>query len=89
MTPELAIDIFKNVLLFALYTIAPFLGVILIVGLTMSLLQSVTSIQEQTLTFAPKLLALAGVLIFLAPWLFRSVTEFATTMLSRIGTLGG
>jgi flagellar biosynthesis protein FliQ len=88
MTPELAIDIFKNVVMFSLYTVAPFLGVLLVVGFVMSLFQSVTSIQEQTLTFAPKLLSLAGVLVFLAPWLLRAVTEFATTMISRIATLG-
>lgn len=88
MNPELAIDIFKGVIVFSLYVVAPFLGVMLVIGFAMSLFQSVTSIQEQTLTFAPKLIALAGLLIALAPWLLRSVTEFATTMITRIGTLG-
>jgi len=88
MNPELAVDIFKNVVVFSLYVVAPFLGVMLIVGFAMSLFQSVTSIQEQTLTFAPKLVALAGLLIALAPWLLRSITEFATTMITRIATLG-
>ncbi|MBL9205568.1 MAG: flagellar type III secretion system protein FliQ [Opitutaceae bacterium] len=88
MSPELAIDIFKGVILFSLYIVAPFLGVMLVIGFITSLFQSVTSIQEQTLTFAPKLLALAGLLIALAPWLLRSITEFATSMITRIGTLG-
>ncbi|HRE05764.1 MAG TPA: flagellar biosynthetic protein FliQ [Opitutaceae bacterium] len=88
MSPELAIDIFKGVIIFSLYIVAPFLGVMLVIGFITSLFQSVTSIQEQTLTFAPKLLALAGLLIALAPWLLRSITEFATTMITRIGTLG-
>ncbi len=88
MSPELAIDIFKGVIIFSLYIVAPFLGVMLIIGFITSLFQSVTSIQEQTLTFAPKLLALAGLLIALAPWLLRSITEFATAMITRIGTLG-
>jgi flagellar biosynthetic protein FliQ len=60
MSPELAIDIFKGVIIFSLYIVAPFLGVMLVIGFITSLFQSVTSIQEQTLTFAPKLLALAG-----------------------------
>mgnify|MGYP003349289716 CR=1 FL=1 len=60
MNPELAIDFFKSTVVFSLYMVAPFLGVLLVVGLVASLLQSVTSMQEQTLTFAPKLLALAG-----------------------------
>jgi hypothetical protein len=57
MNPELAIDFFKSTVVFSLYMVAPFLGVLLVVGLVASLLQSVTSMQEQTLTFAPKLLA--------------------------------
>jgi flagellar biosynthetic protein FliQ len=88
MTPEVAIDIFKNVIVFALYIVAPFLGVTLIVGLLTSLMQSVTSIQEATLSFAPKLIGLAAVTIFLGPWLLRSLSEFATRMLTQMGTLG-
>lgn len=88
MNPELAIDIFKSVILFSLYVVAPFLIVMLVIGLVTSIIQSVTSIQEQTLAFAPKLVALAGLLVLLAPWLLRSITEFATAMISRIATLG-
>lgn len=87
MNAEVAIDLFKTTLMFALYMVAPFLIVVLVVGLISSLLQSVTSIQEQTLTFAPKLAALAGVLIVLAPWLLRSLTEFAITMFTRMVAL--
>jgi flagellar biosynthesis protein FliQ len=88
MTPEMAIDIFKNVITFALYISAPFLGVLLVVGLVTSLLQSVTSIQEQTLTFAPKLVALAVLCIALGPWVIRSMSDFATRVISQMGTLG-
>lgn len=88
MTPELAVDLFKNVVTFALYMVAPFLGAVLIIGLITSLIQSVTSIQEQTLTFAPKLLGLAALLIFLGPWLLRSLSEFTVTMITRMSTMG-
>lgn len=88
MNPEMAVDIFKNVVVFALYLVAPFLAVTLIVGLVTSLIQSVTSIQEQTLTFAPKLLATAGLLLLMAPWLLRTLTEFSAEMISRIAGLG-
>jgi flagellar biosynthetic protein FliQ len=87
MNPELAIDFFKTTVVFSLYMVAPFLGVLLVVGLVASLLQSVTSMQEQTLTFAPKLLSLAGLALLLAPWLLRSLTEFTVTMLTRVATL--
>lgn len=88
MTPEMAIDIFKNVIVFSLYIVAPFLAVTLVVGLMTSLLQSVTSIQEMTLTFAPKLIALAVLCIALGPWLLRSLSEFATRMIAQMGTMG-
>ncbi|HWL16694.1 MAG TPA: flagellar biosynthetic protein FliQ [Opitutus sp.] len=88
MNPELAIDIFKTTVMFSLYTVGPFLLTTLVIGLTMSLLQSVTSLQEQTLTFVPKLIALSGLVILLTPWLLRTLSEFAITMISRIGTLG-
>lgn len=87
MNPEVAIDLFKATLVFALYMVAPFLLTVLVVGLISSLLQSVTSIQEQTLTFAPKLVALGGLLLLLTPWLLRSLTEFTITMFTRMATL--
>jgi flagellar biosynthetic protein FliQ len=58
-----------------------------VVGLASSLIQSVTSIQEQTLTFAPKLLALGGLALALTPWLLRTLTEFAIATLTRMATL--
>ncbi|WP_414661693.1 flagellar biosynthetic protein FliQ [Horticoccus sp. 23ND18S-11] len=88
MNPDLAIDLFKSTVMFALYVVAPFLGATLAVGLIASLIQSVTSLQEQTLTFVPKLLALAGLILLLAPWLLRSLSEFTITTLTRMGGLG-
>ncbi|MGC4072181.1 MAG: flagellar biosynthetic protein FliQ [Nibricoccus sp.] len=88
MNPEMAVDIFKNVILFALYIVSPFLGVMLVMGLITSLLQSVTSIQEQTLVFAPKLIAFALLCIAIGPWLLRSLSEFTVRTLSLLGTLG-
>lgn len=88
MNPDLAIDLFKSTVVFALYVVAPFLGVTLVVGLAASLIQSVTSMQEQTLTFIPKLLALAGLVLAITPWLLRSLTEFAIAIFTRMGGLG-
>lgn len=88
MNPDLAIDLFKSTVVFALYIVAPFLGVTLVVGLLASLLQSVTSMQEQTLTFVPKLLALSALLMILTPWLLRALSEFTITLITRMGTLG-
>ena len=88
MTPEVAVDLFKDLIVFALYVVSPFLGLTLVVGLITSLFQSVTSIQEQTLSFAPKLIAFAGLSILLGPWLLRSLSEFAVRVISQMGTLG-
>ncbi len=88
MNPDLAIDLFKSTVVFALYVVAPFLIAMLVVGLLTSLLQSVTSMQEQTLTFIPKLLTMAGLLLLLTPWLLRSLSEFTITIITRMGALG-
>lgn len=88
MNPDLAIDIFKTTIMFALYIVAPFLIVSLVVGLLTSLVQSVTSLQEPTLTFIPKLLAISGVAMLLSPWLLRSISEFMVSTMMRMSSLG-
>mgnify|MGYP003353249338 CR=1 FL=1 len=88
MNVETAIDLFKTTIVFALYIVSPFLGTLLVVSLVSSILQSVTSMQEQTLTFIPKLVALAALALVITPWLLRSLSEFAISMLTRMGTLG-
>jgi flagellar biosynthetic protein FliQ len=84
MNPEIAIDLFKTTVMFALYIVAPFLVTVMVVGLVSSLLQSVTSLQEPTLTFAPKLIALAGLALVLTPWLLRTLSEFTISILNRM-----
>jgi len=88
MNPEVAIDLFKTTIFFALYIVTPFLGVTLLVGLVTSLIQSVTSLQEQTLAFVPKLIALAFVTVALGPWLLRSLTEFAIQTITKMSEMG-
>jgi flagellar biosynthesis protein FliQ len=84
MNPEIAIDLFKTTVMFALYIVAPFLVVLMVVGLASSLFQSVTSLQEPTLTFAPKLIALSGLALLLTPWLLRTLTEFTISIIQRM-----
>ena len=87
MNPEVAVDIFKSTVMFSLYVVSPFLGITLVVGLIASLIQSVTSLQEPTLSFAPKLLALAGAMLLLTPWLLRTLSEFTISFITRMGTM--
>lgn len=89
MSPEIAIDLFKQLVGFSVLLLVPLVGAMLVVGLLTSLVQSVTSIQEQTLTFVPKILALALILFVLSPWLLRNLTEYAEQSFTRIASLGG
>jgi flagellar biosynthetic protein FliQ len=62
----------------------PILLTAMVIGLAVSLFQSVTSIQEQTLTFVPKVLAIVSLLILLMPWMLRTLVEYATAMITKI-----
>jgi flagellar biosynthesis protein FliQ len=67
----------------------PLLLVGLVVGLLVSIFQAVTQIQEQTLAFIPKILAIAGVLIVGGPWMLNQLLSYTTDLWSRIPTLIG
>lgn len=84
MNPEFAIDLLKTLMLQGLTLTAPFLVVAMIVGLAVSLFQAVTTIQEQTLSFVPKALAVVGAMLLLLPWVVRSLIEFTTAVISKI-----
>ena len=64
--------------------IGPVLGLALIVGLVVAILQAVTSIQEQTLTFLPKLLVILLVIALLGGFMFTSLSEYTVTLFNRI-----
>ena len=76
MTEEVIIDIFTQTLVLIIKVSAPMLLVSLVVGLVISILQTVTSIQEQTLTFVPKLLAIFLTLILAGNWILTMLKEF-------------
>lgn len=76
MTEEVIIDIFTQTLVLIIKVSAPMLLVSLVVGLVISILQTITSIQEQTLTFVPKLLAIFLTLILAGNWILTMLKEF-------------
>ena len=84
MNAALATDLLKTLMLEAVTLATPILTLAMVIGLGVSLFQSVTSIQEQTLTFVPKALAIMSLLIILLPWLLRSLMEFATAMITKM-----
>ena len=81
MTIDQATDLIRNALLLVLLISAPMLLIGLVVGIVISLLQAVTQIQEQTLTFIPKIAAMVGAAIILMPWIGQRLTEYTQLML--------
>jgi len=84
MTPEMAIEFLRMLITTSLLVTLPVLLAAILVGVVVSLVQAVTSIQEQTLSFAPKLLAVGAVIVIGAPWMIRQLMEFTVFFLSRI-----
>ena len=70
-----------------LIMIAPVLGVALVVGLVIAIFQSVTSIQEQTLTTVPKIFAILAVLALLGGWMFASMRDYTVQIFQMIPQL--
>jgi flagellar biosynthetic protein FliQ len=84
MNAAYAADLLKLLMTNAVALAAPILLTAMVIGLAVSLFQSVTSIQEQTLTFVPKALAIVALLILLMPWMLRTLVEFAAGMIGRM-----
>ena len=79
-----AVDVARNALMQALVIAVPILGAGLLIGLIVSLFQAVTQIQEQTLTFVPKIIVMILVAVVLMGWIAARMTEFATEMFVNI-----
>ncbi|MBL9126128.1 MAG: flagellar type III secretion system protein FliQ [Verrucomicrobiales bacterium] len=84
MTPELATELIKAMMMEAVTIAAPILLTGMSIGLGVSLFQTVTSIQEQTLTFVPKAMGIVGLLVVLLPWMIRTVTDFTTMVIQKM-----
>ena len=80
MTPEQAVDLGREALYTTLIVCTPILLAGLTVGLVVSILQAVTQIQEQTLSFVPKIIAMMIALAVCLPWLTTRLLEFTNTM---------
>ena len=89
MTPEYIVKLGQDTLLLVLHVAGPILVVALVVGLAVSIFQAVTQIHEMTLTFIPKILAVAAVMIFLLPWTLRRLIDFTVGLYSSIPTAIG
>ncbi|HEX5565232.1 MAG TPA: flagellar biosynthesis protein FliQ [Sporosarcina sp.] len=84
MTGELVIAIAERAVWVILLTCGPLLIVALVSGLVVSIFQATTQIQEQTLAFVPKIVAVLVAIVFFGPWMLARVTAFATDIFDNL-----
>lgn len=84
MTPEAVMSMTYQALKVALVMAGPLLLVTLIVGLVISIFQAATQINEMTLSFIPKLLAVGAALVLLGPWLISTMVDYIQTLFNTI-----
>jgi flagellar biosynthesis protein FliQ len=87
MNAEVALYWVQQSLETSIMVLGPLLGAALAIGLVVSIFQAVTSMQEMTLSFIPKLLVVAVVLFLLAPWMLQVLVDFTTHAFTAIPTI--
>lgn len=87
MTPELVVQLARRSFETILLLSAPLLIFSLVVGLLISIFQTVTSINEVTLTFVPKIVAVMVAIIIFFPWMMTYMTDFTREIFSMIATM--
>jgi flagellar biosynthetic protein FliQ len=84
MTEQQAIEVAHGALMLVLSLCGPPLLVILAVGILVSAFQAMTQINEMTLTFVPKIIALGAVFVILGPWMLQTIVSYTITMLTDL-----
>ena len=84
MDPQDAIDFGREAVMITLLLCAPVLAAGMIVGLAIGLLQAVTQIQEQTVSFVPKLIVMIVVLSLALPWLVQEMVQYSHDLIENI-----
>jgi flagellar biosynthetic protein FliQ len=84
MSGDLVIQLGQEALMIVLIICAPMLGFGLTVGLMVSVFQATTSIQEQTLAFIPKIIAVFVAILIFGPWMLSIMTEFCTEIFTNL-----
>lgn len=87
MTPEMAVDICRKAVQTILMAAAPMLIIGMVIGLLVSIFQAATQINEQTLTFVPKIVAVFVTLVIFGPWLIKLLILFTTGIFDIVATL--
>lgn len=88
MTPEAVIHIGRKAVETVLFTSAPMLLAAMVIGLLISIFQAATQINEQTMTFIPKIVAVFVTLLIFGPWIMSLLVTFTTEIILQIATVG-
>ena len=89
MTESIMLSVIKDAIQTSIIMSAPILIVATVVGLIISIFQATTQIQEQTLTFVPKLLAVALMGLLMGSWMLHTIVGFTTRIFELIANMGG
>ncbi len=89
MTPETVIEVGQHALRITALLAGPILGAALVIGLLVAMFQAATQINEMTLTFIPKLLIIAVVLIITGPWMLHLLVDYTQGLIESIPYLIG
>ena len=84
MNELFALEVGRNALLMTVMLAAPMMGAALIVGLLISVFQALTQINEQTLTFVPKILAVFAAMLVAGPWLLSSLVSYTSNLFAML-----
>ena len=84
MSTEMVLQIAQDAVYTILMVIAPIAGVALVVGLLVSIFQATTQIQEQTLAFVPKIVAVLVGIVFFGPWMLSRMLSYANDIFSNL-----
>jgi flagellar biosynthetic protein FliQ len=84
MTEDIVLSLGRDAIWTTVLLSAPLLLSALVVGLVVSIIQAVTQINEATLTFIPKMLAIVVVLIIMAPWMTQMLTSYTTELFTNL-----
>ncbi len=88
MTQDIAMEVFTAALVLALKLGLPILVAAVLIGLIIAILQAATQVHEQTLSFAPKAIVVAIVMLLLGPWMMNSCIEFFNYIFELMATVG-
>ena len=84
MSGDVVVQLGQEALMRVMLVSAPMLGLGLMIGLMVSVFQATTSIQEQTLAFIPKIIAVFVAILIFGPWMLRIMVEYLTNMLVNL-----